>query len=849
MYGKPKKVARALTTGLIVLAIISLLFRHTPFFERNQFINGWLALIGLTMLFFPSTNKLLRRAALAALLVFIPLAFPGFFQSDFLNPDHHTHYYFVIGGLAYAILLIPNKWSPFASQVLALLMGVGATLSFLNYLYNVNADGGEVAFSYMSPGLASSLILLSLAIMLEEPKKGFMAAINSDLTGSQVLRVLIPVTVFTPILLGVLRSWLVDYQNLNGRFGTTVLILYMILLMVAAIWYTAYLINKREIQRKQIARALHASQLELEAIFSNAPDAVIVFNKEGNLVRWNRAAEDIFGFAEEEVLGQAVAETILVANEQPLFNTAFTNLAENLHNNRKEFGLETRGQRKDQSVVDISIRMATYQLNDAAYIVGFIRDITQKKQTEARLNAFNQELSLQVKEKTQELENVLERLTDGFAGLDTEFRFTYVNRKVLQTLKMQSEDLVGKKITELFPWIEKYDSFKAVVNAFKTQLYTANIDYFKPLDFFHENHIYPDKNGVTIFIRDVTDKNKAQQELRLSIDRYKTFIEEAVDPIFVFSPAKKRYTDVNRRAAELLGYEMEELLNLDPAVLYEDGRLPSLLDQLVAGVPLRVERKLRKKNGILVEVESSAVKLQDGSVLSFVRDISERKTAEQEMLRLNSELRRLGNYLQEVREAERVHIAREIHDELGQQMTVLKMDIMWLRKNMQRSTETEQQEKFDEISTQINTAIKTIRKIASELRPNLLDDIGLAAAMEWHLGEFSKRTGISVKSHLSEVEQTLPDSVKTNIFRILQEALTNVARHSAANCVEVDFSVLDNLVELEIADNGKGFNPSTGSNKTLGLLGMRERAHMIGAEYDINSAPGQGTRVHLSYRL
>jgi len=91
--------------------------------------------------------------------------------------------------------------------------------------------------------------------------------------------------------------------------------------------------------------------------------------------------------------------------------------------------------------------------------------------------------------------------------------------------------------------------------------------------------------------------------------------------------------------------------------------------------------------------------------------------------------------------------------------------------------------------------------------------------------------------------------VKTNIFRILQEALTNVARHSAANCVEVDFSVLDNLVELEIADNGKGFNPSTGSNKTLGLLGMRERAHMIGAEYDINSAPGKGTRVHLSYRL
>ncbi|MFT4024060.1 MAG: PAS domain S-box protein [Flavihumibacter sp.] len=850
MYEKPQKVARALTAGLVLLALLSLLFRHTSFFERNQFINGWMVMTGLSILFFPNKNKLLRYAALAALLVIVPLAFSGFFHNESSLSDHPNQYYFVIGGLAFAALLVPNKWAPAVSQALALSIVVIATLAFLNFLYKVDESEGGMAFIYMSPGLAVSLILLSLVIMLEKPKKGFMAAINSELTGAQVLRVLIPVTVFTTVLLGALRSWLEDTRNLNSRFGTTLLILYMISLMVAAIWYTAYLINKREIQQKQIAQVLRTSQLELEAIFSNAPDAVVVVNKSGHIVRWNRAAEEIFGFPEYEVLGLPVGEAILTAGEQPVFSQAFQQLGDDLAHNRKELSLDLRGQRKNQSTLDISLRMAPYLLNDSVYLVGFIRDVTEKKATEARLSAFNEQLSLQVKEKTKELENVLERLTDGFAGLDTEFRFTYVNRRVLQILKMQAADLVGKKITDLFPWIQKYDAFQAVVNAFKSQLYTASIDYFKPLDFFHENHIYPDKNGVTIFIRDVTEKNKAQLELKMSIERYKTFIEEAVDPIFVYSPEKGKFTDANRKAAELLGYETEELLNLDPRIFDDDAtEMHTRFEKLEAGVPLRTERKLKKKNGSLVEIEISAVKLRDGSILAFARDIGERKKSEHEMLRLNGELRRLGNYLQEVRESERVHIAREIHDELGQQMTVLKMDITWLRKSLHRSIDEAQRKKFDEMAEQVNTAIKTIRKIASQLRPSLLDDIGLSAAMEWHLGEFSKRTGILVKSQLSNTEQPLPDSVKTNIFRILQEALTNVARHSSASCVEVDFSVTDHLVELEIADNGKGFNSSGVNAKTLGLLGMRERAHMIGAEYDINSVPGKGTRVHLSYRL
>lgn len=962
MLGKPKLFARVLTICLILIGISSLILRHTLFFEKNQFINGWVLLVGAALLLFPMTRPSLRKAGLSTLLFTVPLAFSSYFNSDFLEPDHHTGIYFVVAGLALAILLLKEKWAAGLSQLMALGVGAGATLSFLSFLYKVNTTDGRIAFSYMSPGVAACLILLSLIILAEEPKEGFMRTINSPLTGGQVLRVLIPVTVLMPIVLGMLRTWAVEARNLNARFGTTMLLLFMILLMVAAIWYTAILINRRELQRLQIAGALKASQQELEAIFNNAPDTVVVINGEGMIVRWNKAAEQLFGYQADEVLGLSLGETIV----PPQFREAHSNgMSRYLQTGVSKIinrTLEIQAYRKDHGITDISMRISPYQLNEATYFVGFIRDITQqkeeerqkklaeqkfsglfesapyaniitddsgliqysneevtkllgftpielqeqkidlllsidfdaveageltvmenrirkkdgtdfpaelrfspfysengtiysavvlditgRKENEARLNAFNEQLSLQVKSKTKELQEVLERLSDGFVGLDKDLRFTYVNRRAGQLSRLAPAEMVGKLMAEVFPGIEQVDSYKALQTALKSQLYTTSVDYFEPLKLYHENHIYPSPDGLSVFIRDVTAKRKTEQALKQSIQRYKTFIEEAVDAIVVYSPALGRYTDVNRKAAELLGYEVNELLDMKPENLLAPES-ESIIERLDTGTPLLVERVLLRKDGTKVEVETSAVKLSDGSYLAFMRNISERKKSEKEMLRLNEELRKLGNYLQEVREAERVHIAREIHDELGQQMTVLKMDTVWIKKNLGKVTDDKIKDKVNELTSMIDTAVVTIRKIASELRPSLLDDIGLVAAMEWHLGEFSKRTGISVRSNIVNSDLVLPDSAKTNIFRILQEALTNVARHSQAKEVNVNFSVIDNHVQLEIADNGKGFNPSR-AGRTLGLLGMRERAHMIGAEYDINSAPGRGTRVQVSYRI
>jgi len=143
----------------------------------------------------------------------------------------------------------------------------------------------------------------------------------------------------------------------------------------------------------------------------------------------------------------------------------------------------------------------------------------------------------------------------------------------------------------------------------------------------------------------------------------------------------------------------------------------------------------------------------------------------------------------------------------------------------------------------IDNTVTTVRRIASELRPSLLDNLGLLAAMEWHVGEFEKRSGIKKYLSLLETEVPLPDPVKIGLFRIMQESLTNVGRHSGATEVTVTLTEENESLVLVIHDNGHGFDPGKPRKKTLGLLGMKERAEGMGGSYEISSRPGEGTTV------
>ncbi len=216
-----------------------------------------------------------------------------------------------------------------------------------------------------------------------------------------------------------------------------------------------------------------------------------------------------------------------------------------------------------------------------------------------------------------------------------------------------------------------------------------------------------------------------------------------------------------------------------------------------------------------------------------------------ELIATKQELRELASHLQNIREAERTTIAREIHDELGQLLTGLKMDVSWIRKKTDPKEE-DILNKFKDLNQMIDDTVKSVRRIAYELRPGILDDLGLNAALEWQSMEFQKRTGIECTFYSELDDAILNKEIVTSIFRIYQEALTNVIRHSKATKVTSGlFSDGDSYI-LNIQDNGKGFDQDDVANKhTLGLVGMRERSTMISGTLKIESIPLKGTTVVL----
>ncbi|MGE5311441.1 MAG: ATP-binding protein [Nitrospirota bacterium] len=222
---------------------------------------------------------------------------------------------------------------------------------------------------------------------------------------------------------------------------------------------------------------------------------------------------------------------------------------------------------------------------------------------------------------------------------------------------------------------------------------------------------------------------------------------------------------------------------------------------------------------------------------------------EGERLRAHEELRNLSLYLQTAREEERTRIAREIHDELGQALTALKMDLFWLRKRLGPEAGAFEA-KTDSMEKVIDDTIATVQRLSGELRPGILDDLGLAAAIEWQAGEFEKRTGIPCRVQVSPEDITLDRDRSTTVFRIFQEALTNVARHAHATEVAVSLEQGEARVNLTVVDNGRGITEKElSSSKSFGLLGIRERVRFLGGDIVIEGRPKKGTTVRVAIPL
>ena len=372
------------------------------------------------------------------------------------------------------------------------------------------------------------------------------------------------------------------------------------------------------------------------------------------------------------------------------------------------------------------------------------------------------------------------------------------------------------------------------------------------INIYDRTYILRDEKGKSVrmigSMTDISGRKKAEEALQQSEEKYRTLVEQASDGIFISDKSGNFYI-VNSAGSKMTGYSVEELMHMNIYDLAEPEDLksnPFHFEEMMNEKGTTTERKMLRKDGTVTDVEVSAKFLSDRRFLAFVKDITNRKKADEELKASYQSIRTLTSHLQNIREEERTHIAREIHDELGQQLTVLKMDLSWLNKKVYHLADEAVKLRMNDILSMLNETVNTVRRISSDLRPSLLDDLGLEVAVEWQLNEFEKRSGIKTSFTTDKTGVKLSKDITIGLFRILQESITNVARHAEATEVNVSLQWISNTVILQITDNGIGFESEViKSKKTLGILGMQERTVMMGGEYKIKSVTGGGTTVEV----
>jgi len=360
--------------------------------------------------------------------------------------------------------------------------------------------------------------------------------------------------------------------------------------------------------------------------------------------------------------------------------------------------------------------------------------------------------------------------------------------------------------------------------------------------------------GALVVAHDITEHKRIEEALRESEEKFRGLSEASPAAVIVCRGDGNLY--VNPAAASILGYTREELLEMDFLDIFHPDYREVVQRHVLAGMQekadqARYEVKVITRNGRekWLDLSSNPIRyegLPAGIVICM--DITERKKAEQKIreseARLresNARLKYLTNRMEEIREEERAAIARELHDELGQVLTGFRMDLSWLLKQLPQNRE-DLIRKTQFMMSYIDPAIQLIRRISTELRPGILDDLGLVATIEWQLQVFRNRTGIDCDfdSHIDESE--LDGRLKTALFRVIQESMTNIIKHAEATAVRISLVMNNGDLNLKIEDNGKGIRQHDLRKKSsTGIRGIEERIAAFEGKLDVRGAPGKGT--------
>ena len=467
---------------------------------------------------------------------------------------------------------------------------------------------------------------------------------------------------------------------------------------------------------------------------------------------------------------------------------------------------------------------------------------------------------------------ILDSTMDAIITADESLRIVLFNTAAEKMFRWPRGAVLGKPLEILLPERTRADHKQHILEFGATAVTSRRMGEQEPLLGLRSNgEEFPIEASIsqlsqggkclfTVILRDVTERQHAEDLLAHSEARLRSILDSAMDAIItidqsqhvvLFNAAAEAVFECPRDQAigAPLAWFIPERFRASHAVLVQQFGETGNASRRMGSQ--RIVMGLRR-NGEEFPLDASISNVsQNGEKFYTVilRDVTERVRSEQALHRSKEELRELASAANSVREQEKSRIARELHDELAQALTALKMDVSWVRERLS-GEQGAITEKLNAMQHMLDSTVAATRRISADLRPLMLDDLGLVPAAEWLVQNFRQRTGIACEFALGVPELELRDPHATAVFRILQESLTNIARHAHASLVEVTIDVEDSIVVLMVRDNGHGFEPdSSRKPNSYGLMGLRERAYLLGGDVRIDSGEGRGTTIEVRIPL
>jgi PAS domain S-box-containing protein len=471
------------------------------------------------------------------------------------------------------------------------------------------------------------------------------------------------------------------------------------------------------------------------------------------------------------------------------------------------------------------------------------------------------------------LAGVVESAMDAIVAVDEEQKIVLFNAAAERIFQRPRSTVVGQPLDQLIPERFRRSHREHVARFGKTGVTSrtmgagrvalaglrANGEEF-PIDASISQHREDGRVTYTAIIRDVSERVRAEEAVERSEERLRGILDSAMDAIITVNE-QQRVVLFNKSAEAVFGWLRGEAIGAPLEMFIPQRFRASHADQVrrfgETGISSRRMGESRivsglRRNGEEFPIDASISQIAEGGQRYFtviLRDVTRRVRDEEALKRSREEIRELAMAATTAREQEKSRIARELHDELGQALTALKIDLGWLRERV-AADGGEVREKLSAMQGLVDATVAAARRISADLRPLMLDDLGLAAATDWLVQNFSQRTGVACTLEAEEEDLDLQDPYATAVFRVLQESLTNIARHAGATKVFVRVERRDGRIALEVRDNGRGFSTTDPAKPgSYGLLGLRERASLLGGDVSVDSVPGKGTTMRMSLPL